>query len=122
MIRRSRFVIAVRDLRRSVEFYRDVLGFRVLDINAPGWAFVVRDEAFIMVGECKDVIDPRELGDHSYFAYLEVDDVDELHDFVTSKGATVIKDIRSETWGMREFGILTLDGHRIMFGAPESVA
>src|SRR5258708_1677754 len=122
MIRRSRFVIAVRDLRRSVEFYRDVLGFRVLDINAPGWAFVVRDEAFIMVGECKDAIDPRELGDHSYFAYLEVDDVDELHDFVTSKGATVIKDIRSEPWGMREFGIRTLDGHRIMFGAPESVA
>lgn len=28
----------------------------------------------------------------------------------------MIKRLRGELWGTREFGIRTLDGHRIMFG------
>jgi hypothetical protein len=28
----------------------------------------------------------------------------------------VIKPLKSEPWGMREFGIKTIDGHRIMIG------
>jgi hypothetical protein len=35
---------------------------------------------------------------------------------VTAKGATLIKPLRDEPWRMREFGIRTIDGHRIMFG------
>jgi hypothetical protein len=42
--------------------------------------------------------------------------IDAYHDFVVSKGAELIKTLRSEPWGMREFGIRTIDGHRIMMG------
>jgi predicted enzyme related to lactoylglutathione lyase len=121
MIRKTRYVIAVHDLERSARFYRDVLGFHVLEIDAPGWGFFARDECLIMAGECRGAISPEALGDHSYFAYLEVDDIDELYDTVTSRSATVIKDIRDESWGMREFGIRTIDGHRIMFGSPRGL-
>ncbi len=77
----------------------------------------MRDDCFIMAGECRDALSPRELGDHSYFAYMEVDDTDRLHEFVSVRGAEVTKELRSEPWGMREFGIRTVDGHRIMFGS-----
>jgi uncharacterized glyoxalase superfamily protein PhnB len=69
-----------------------------------------------MAGLCVDAMPPREIGDHSYFAYIEVDDVAGFHEIVTSKGAEVVKALRDEPWGMTEFGIRTADGHRIMFG------
>jgi uncharacterized glyoxalase superfamily protein PhnB len=71
-----------------------------------------------MAGECRDALPATELGDHSYFAYLEVDDIDRLHEDVVAKGAALIKELRDEPWGMREFGVRTVDGHRIMFGCP----
>ena len=85
-------------------------------IGDPGWRFFVRDSCFIMAGECREALSPAELGDHSYFAYLEVDDIDQFHAELVSKNADVIKSLRDEPRGMREFGVRTVDGHRIMFG------
>ena len=122
MIRHPRYVIAVQDLEKSARFYRDVLGFEVSEIDDPGWRFFLRDECFIMAGECPDSLSPEELGDHSYFAYLETDDIDALYGALIVKDVTVIKELRDEPWGMREFGIRTVDGHRIMFGCPADSA
>jgi hypothetical protein len=36
------------------------------------------------------------------------------------KAPAIIKPLRDEPWGMRELGIRTVDGHRIMFGTPVS--
>lgn len=116
MITTARFVIAVPDLQQSAAFYRDVLGFKIHEIGDPGWRFFVRDGCCIMAGECPDAIPPADLGDHSYFAYIEVDDIDGFFDSVKSAGAEILKDVRTEPWGMREFAIRTADGHRIMFG------
>lgn len=116
MIRHTRHVIAVRDLEASSRFYREVLGFDVREVGDPGWRFFFRDGAFIMAGECPDATPASDLGDHSYFAYMEVDDIEDLHARVTARGAEIIKPLRREPWGMVEFGLRTVDGHRIMFG------
>jgi predicted enzyme related to lactoylglutathione lyase len=115
-ILRTTFVLAVPDLERSAAFYRDVLGFEVREIGDPGWRMYVRDACRIMAGECPDAVPAAQLGDHSYFAYLTVDDIDALHEKVRVGGAEVVKALASEPWGMREFAIRTVDGHRIMFG------
>lgn len=112
------FVLAVPDLERSAVYYRDVLGFEIREIGDPGWRIFVRDACTIMAGECPDAIPPAELGDHSYFAYVLVDDIDTLHASVAAKGGTIIKPLRDEPWQMREFALRTIDGHRIMFGSP----
>jgi len=122
MIRNPRYVIAVHDLERSAGYYRDVLGFEVREIGDPGWRFFLREQCLILAGECRDALPPEQLGDHSYFAYLEVDDIDALYEEVTAKGARLTKKLRNEPWGMREFGIRTVDGHRIMFGCPTGTA
>jgi catechol 2,3-dioxygenase-like lactoylglutathione lyase family enzyme len=115
-LRGPRYVIAVQDLAASTRFYRDKLGFEVHEIGDDGWRFFVRDACFIMAGECRDAIPARQLGDHSYFAYVEVEHIDAFHDSLASLGVETIKKLRTEPWGMREFGIVTVDGHRMMFG------
>jgi uncharacterized glyoxalase superfamily protein PhnB len=74
-----------------------------------------------MAGECPNALPAQELGDHSYFAYLEVDDIDRFYEAVIGRGASLTKELRNEPWGMREFGIRTLDGHRIMFACRSLV-
>lgn len=116
VIQRTIYVLAAPDLEKSAEFFRDVLGFTIHEIGDQGWRMFVRDNCRIMAGHCPDAIPPSELGDHSYFGYFVVDDVDDYYGMVTSKGAEVIKPLRTEKWGMREFGVRTIDGHRIMIG------
>lgn len=116
MIKHARFVIAVHDLAASARFYRDVLGFTIHEIGDPGWRFYVREECEIMAGECPDALPPTKLGDHSYFAYLVVSDAATYFDSVRKAGGKITKVLQDEPWGMREFGIRTVDGHRIMIG------
>jgi catechol 2,3-dioxygenase-like lactoylglutathione lyase family enzyme len=115
---RTRFVIAVHDLQKSAAFYRDVLGFEIHAIPDPGFLFYTSGNCTIFAGLCSGSPSPSELGDHSYFAYLEIDGIDSFYDSVRSKGAKISKTLRDEPWGMREFGIVTADGHRVMFAAP----
>lgn len=117
-ITKTRFVIAVPDLKASSAFYRDALGFKIQTISDPGWLFYTLGDCTIMAGECPDAIPPSELGDHSYFAYMEVDDIDPFYRLVVAAGAKICKTIRNEPWGMKEFGVVTVDGHRIMFASP----
>jgi uncharacterized glyoxalase superfamily protein PhnB len=116
MIQQCRYVIAIPNLRRSTEYYCNVLGFEVI-VTIPGWQFFRRDNCIIMAGECADALPLGAIGDHSYFAYLEVDDAERLYASFVTAGAEVVKPLRAEPWGMLEFGIRTIDGHRMMFGA-----
>ena len=116
MIRNHLYVLAVPDLERSAAFYRDVLGFAVHAMGDPGWRMFERDGCRIMAGACPDALPPAQLGDHAWFAYLEVDDADAWHARVVAGGAEITKPIADQPWGMREFGLRTPDGHRIMIG------
>jgi predicted enzyme related to lactoylglutathione lyase len=113
-VRDTMFVIAVPDLTASGAFYRDVLGFEVREMGDAGWRMFVNGACRIMAGECPDAAPASTLGDHSYFAYLVVDDVDGYHARAVARGVEVVKPLRDEPWKMREVGLRTLDGHRIM--------
>jgi uncharacterized glyoxalase superfamily protein PhnB len=116
MVRDTRHVIAVPNLTASAEFYRDVLGFEIREIGDGGWRMYVQGACHILAGECPDALPPRELGDHSYFLYLVVDDATAYHARVAKTGTEIVKALADEPWGMREFGLRTRDGHRIMVG------
>ncbi len=111
----ARSVLAVKDLAASVAFYRHLLGFTV-DAEFPGWALLSRGRFELMLGECRDAMAAAETGDHSYFAYVTVEGIDDLHRELAAKGVPRVQEIADQPWGRREFGIRTPDGHRIMFG------
>jgi predicted enzyme related to lactoylglutathione lyase len=112
----SRSVLAVRDLELSTKYYIDVLGFRKDPIDAPGWSFLSRDTFRVMLGECGGAQPAGELGDHSYFAYWNVDAIDDFYREIVSRGALVTSAPTDKPWGLREFGLRTPDGHRIVCG------
>jgi predicted enzyme related to lactoylglutathione lyase len=116
MIRNHMYVLAVPDLERSAAFYREALGFTVHEMGDPGWRMFERDGCRIMAGACPDATPAAQLGDHSWFAYLVVDDADAWHARAGAAGAHIFKTPQDEPWGMREFGLRTVDGHRIMLG------
>jgi catechol 2,3-dioxygenase-like lactoylglutathione lyase family enzyme len=114
-ILQNSYVLAVHNVRRSADFYVHMLGFRIV-AEPPGWIFVAKDSCIIMLGECPNDIHPRELGSHSYFAYLRVSDADNYYKELKAKGADLLSEIEDKSWKMREFGLRTIDGHRIMIG------
>ncbi len=114
----SRCVLAVRDLAVSTRYYTEVLGFLRDPIDAPGWSFLTRDNFKLILGECPDEKPASDLGNHSYFAYLYIEDIDQYHKDVAAKGALVTSPPQDKPWGMREFGMRTPDGHRITCGEP----
>jgi catechol 2,3-dioxygenase-like lactoylglutathione lyase family enzyme len=114
-ILRTSFVLAVPDIERATRYWCDVLGFR-LQFSNEGWRFVGRDICRVMLGECPDAIAPAELGNHSYFGYIDVSDVDAYYAEISARGALVSAPPSDKSWGMREISVKTPDGHRIRFG------
>ena len=111
----NRYVLAVTKLDVSANFYKEKLGFETLWEDG-SWHFLIRDNIKIMLGECPDDKPAWELNCHSYFAYLEVENIDALHDEFKSRQVEILSPIENKPWGQREFSIRTVDGHRITFG------
>jgi uncharacterized glyoxalase superfamily protein PhnB len=110
------YVLAVPDLRATTAYYENVLGFARDWNDGDNWQALARDGVRVMLGRCPDAIAPAELCDHSYFAYVEVDDIDALHAEFAARGAIISFPPKDQPWGRREMGVHTPDGHRIMFG------
>ena len=113
-ILRSHPVLAVHDLDRSSAWYEAVFGCTRDDVDPGNWVFCRSGELHFMLGLCPDVVPASEIGDHSYVAYIEVDDVDAVHERAVAAGAEVRKPPTDEPWGRRELALRSPDGHRYM--------
>lgn len=110
-----RYTLAVNSLSTSKAFYVEKMGFNIMN-EYPGWAFLKRDNVILMLGECENETPANEIGDHSYFAYIELKEAKTLYEEFEQKGIEFMKPLTDEPWGMREFAVKTIDGHRMMFG------
>lgn len=111
-------VLAVHDLDASATWYRDVLGCEIEEVDAGNWVFCASGSVTFMLGRCPDAIPARDIGDHSYVAYLRTDDVDAAHERAVAAGADISKAPTDEPWGMREMALRSPDGHRFMVACP----
>jgi len=111
----TRYVLAVKNLFESAHYYEKQLGFNTL-WSGEGWHFLGRQGFVVMLGECANEPSAFETGDHSYFAYIEVENIKALYEEYSAKEVDVLHEIEDKAWGQREFSIRTIDGHRIMFG------
>lgn len=114
-VSRTRHVLAVKDLAVEAAYYKEKLGFD-LDFTAPGWEFLSFGDFKLMLGECADEMTAEESGDHSWFANVIVENVDEIYAEFIERGATILSTIADKPWDVREFSVVTPDGHRIVFG------
>ncbi len=120
-ILKSTFVLAVNDLEVSKKFYLEQLGFTE-DFSVDGWAFLSRGACQLRLGHCPDAVPMSQTQDHSWFAYLHVSDAAGFYEESVRKGVVIWHKLEDKPWGMREFAIVTPDGHRIVFGEPGGVS
>ncbi len=114
----TRHILAVRDLRVSTDFFIRVLGFqRDFGDESDGWSWLGRDNVHVGLGECPEAPPASSLGDHSYFAYITVDDADAVYADLVARGAPLKAAPATKPWGMREFAVSTPDGHRLTIGS-----
>ena len=111
----TRHVLAVKDLAIEAEYYVDKLGFE-RDFTAPGWEFLSFGDFKVMLGECSDEMTAEETGNHSWFAHALVENVDEVYAEFIERGAQILSPMANKSWGIRDFSVVTPDGHRIVFG------
>lgn len=111
----TRHVLAVNDLRKTTDYFVNVLGFHTDPINADGWSFLSRDGFRLMLGECVDDVPASRTNNHSYFASALVTDIDSLYAEFRSRGASFAAEIGDRPWGLREFCVRAPEGHRIVF-------
>jgi ribosomal protein S18 acetylase RimI-like enzyme/uncharacterized glyoxalase superfamily protein PhnB len=107
-------VFVVQDVLRSVEHYRDVLGFRTeFTYGEPTfYAGVERDHLsihFQAAGETK-----RLPGQSA--VYVFVTDVDALYAELKERGARLVSEPKDYPYGMRDFDLVDLDGNQLSFG------
>jgi catechol 2,3-dioxygenase-like lactoylglutathione lyase family enzyme len=117
----STFVLAVRDLAASKRFYVERLGFAE-DFSVDGWSFLSRGACKLRLGHCPDATPMAQVKDHSWFAYLHVRDASGLYNECLTHGVEIWHPLADKPWGMREFAVVTPDGHRIVFGERQPKA
>ena len=119
-------VLGCADVAASAAWWRDTLGFSLdpdhgIFTAEPGgpatYAILDREGAGVHL-QRRDVVRVERDPMH-YDAYFYVaGDIDELFASFVDKGATAAFAPSEEEYGMRDFGIETVDGHRLNFGTP----
>lgn len=129
--------LAVRDIRKSIAFYRDILGF-ILIMAVPEdkssfspdleegknylFAMVQSGGVEIMLQQEESLREDvgnffTDIGASATY-YIRVDDVDQFYETIASK-VEIIKPIETTWYGMREFYIRDINGY--VFGFATQV-
>ncbi|MDO8980814.1 MAG: VOC family protein [Afipia sp.] len=117
-------MLSVSDLTRSIAFYRDRLGFHVINVFGdpePKWSMIGRDDIKLMLNEPPreemDTLPPHAKNFQVYYFYP--DDVAALH--ATWKDDDLaVTDLRVTAYGMKEFELRDPDGYWLWFGQESS--
>ncbi len=108
-------VIEVTDMAKALAFYVGVLGMtKVFENGNPvGFAILRKGE-----GELFLTLNRQHQASTHEACHLMVSDATALYDFCNRKGVRVIKGLRDQAYGLRDFIIADPDGNRIDIGQP----
>ena len=112
--------IVVPDVTKTAEYYRDVLGFRIIGyfLNPPVYAMVEKDGVQIHFAKS----DSTEVNVNEYIRkgttdfIIWVPEIDAFFEELNSRGADIVEGIVKRVYGSREFIVRDCNGHKILFG------
>ena len=121
-------LIGVFDMRTSVAFYRDLIGFEIIMQSRPGeqfdWALLQRGSALLMLNTNYEADDRPAARDQKRDAahgdttlYFDCPDLDEAYEYLRSKGVAVKKPVIRD-YGMRQLSLTDPDGYGLCFQHP----
>ena len=113
-------ILLVSDVSRSIEHYRDKLGFNLDSSYGDPVCFAImrRDSFHIMFADAKpgDIKPNWKIREKTSNIYFWTDDVESLYKEYKENGATIDWDLYTAPYGVKEFGINDPDGYDIAFG------
>ena len=116
--------LAVRNMKATLEFYQNVLGFKMgmafPDASNPEYADLSKDGMVLMLipAASEGIGDEEKLGT-GVNLYMEIDgDIDEYYDGLKKRGVKIAVDIKDEMFGIRDFTIEDINGYRLTFNRP----
>jgi uncharacterized glyoxalase superfamily protein PhnB len=115
----------VGDVVAEAEYYRDVLGFKILGYfgEPPVFAMVARDNAeiqFSKVDEGAEVSPNVSRNKIALDAYVWVDDVDRLYGELQAKGAKILEKPTQRVYNCYEMKVEDPYGFRLVFSQDNS--
>ncbi len=107
--------IPVRDIAMALAFYCDVLGFKKTFENGNPVVFAIleRDDAEVHL-----TLQPDHQPSSYNVLHLLVSDARALHAHLENSGARIVKGLRDQTYGLRDFIVADPDGNRLDIGQP----
>lgn len=117
----------VPDVVAAAEYYRDVLGFRILGyfLDPPVFAMVARDTAEIHFGKANDGSVPAPNNSRrsdGLDAYIWVNDLDPLHAELKARGAKIVEAPVLRVYKCYEMVVEDNFGFRLCFSMDFSLA
>lgn len=113
--------LAARDMKRTITFYRDSLGFQLgmtfPDGQNPEYADLSRDGMVLMFIPANNIgIDPSQKLGIGVNLYMEIDgNIDDYYAELKGTGVKIAVDIKDEPFGIRDFTVEDPDGYRLTF-------
>lgn len=113
--------LAVRNMKETVQFYRDSLGFKMgvafPDADNPEYADLSKDGIVLMLIPAKNVgIGAKEKLGIGVNLYMQIDgDIDGYYSELRKKGVKVVVDIKDEPFGIRDFTVEDINGYKLTF-------
>lgn len=114
-------MISVRNVQRTAEYYRDVLGFEIdfLFGTPPTYGAVSLATWTATGAHIRFAQTDSELSANLASLYINVGpDIDILCETYRKLGATIKNGPIVMPWGMKEFTVVDCDGYLLCFGTP----
>jgi len=119
-LRNSTTVFLVGNIEPAMEWYKQ-LGFEP-EYNPPGFAILRRDDIEIFLQQQPGYTAPEDPGRRKRAAwnvYIVTDDVKALYaEYSALPGVTISRPLCPQDYGMMEFDVMDLNGHRLVFSQP----
>lgn len=104
-------ILYSKDIRNSIAYYKDVLGFPDHWEWEDPPTFGGVDWGEVRIFFCKDG-----QGSPGTWICINVENVDEYYNFIKGRGAAILSIPEDKPWFMREMLVRDPDGHIIRFG------
>ena len=114
-------LLAVRDMKETIEFYTNSLGFKASmafpDATNPEYIDLSKDGMVLMFIPAKNHgISHEEKFGIGVYLYMQIDgDIDEYYEELKGRGVKIAVDIKEEPYGVRDFTVEDIDGYKLTF-------
>jgi hypothetical protein len=119
-LRNSTTVFLVGNIEPTMAWYKQ-LGFTA-EYYPPGFAILHRDEVEIFLQQQDGYAAPNDPGRRereAWNVYIVTDDVMALfHEFSALRAVRISRPLCEQEYGMIEFDVMDLNGHRLVFAQP----